>query len=485
MKPLKVLFAAAEVTPLAKVGGLADVVGALPKALILQGIEVKIVIPKYGSINLETVPHRIVASDVIVPFWGKDEHVSLIETSLPGSAVTLWMIDHEGYLGRDGVYPPPDIVPETTRFAFFAQAVMKVFETVDWWPDVLHCHDWHVSMLPVLLKILAAHDQRFAHMHSVLTIHNLALQGAQNAEELCAQMGISPAECPSLTQRDRTGMNILHLAQGIMTADKLNTVSPNYAKEIMTPEYGAGLQDVLRSRAHDLVGIVNGIDDHRFDPSRDPDIQYHYSAGEITNKAQNKKILQAMCNLPVQADIPTIGIVSRLTDQKGLDLIEDAAEQLMSRNLQLIILGTGNKNIEAVLQRRAQRYLQRMYVRIGFDASFAQKVYAGSDMFLMPSKFEPCGLGQMIAMRYGTVPIVRTTGGLVDTVSNIDTHGRGDGFSFGPYTGEALIEAVNRALALYQKREVWHTIVEHIMKKDFSWQTSSRVYLELYQAAMS
>lgn len=485
MKSTKVLFAAAELTPLAKVGGLADVIGALPKALILQGIDVKVVIPKYGIINLETIKHRIIASDMVVPFWGKEERVSVIETSLPGSAVTLWMIDHERYLGRDGVYPTPDVVSETTRFSFFSRAVMSMFETVDWWPDILHCHDWHVSMMPVLAKALAQKDDRYAKMRSIVTIHNLALQGIQRAEELCAQIGLSPDECPSLTQRDPSGINLIHLAQGIVAADKLNTVSPNYAKEILTPEYGAGLQDTLKMRAKDLIGIVNGIDDHRFDPSRDPDIQHHYSAADTSNKAENKKVLQGMCNLPVDPRIPVFGIVSRLTDQKGLDLVEDAAEQLLSKRIQLVILGTGNKDIEAVLQRRAQRQPDKMYVRIGFDAGFAQKIYAGSDLFLMPSKFEPCGLGQMIAMRYGTVPVVRATGGLVDTVADLGSDGQGDGIVFTAYTGESLLRAVDRAIELYQRPEVWHTVVERIMKKDFSWQASSAAYIKLYQDTLN
>ncbi len=482
MKKIKVLFAAAELTPLAKVGGLADVVGALPKALAAHGVDVRVVIPRYSIISLDTLPHRVVAENVTVPFAHTTERVTIIETTLPGSSVPLWLIDHERYLGRDGVYPSPEVVAETTRFSFFSTAVLSLFNAVDWWPDIVHCHDWHTSMIPVLMKILGAKDSRLRGIRTLLTIHNLALQGMQAADELFDQMGISTSDLPQLSQRDSTGTHIIQLVQGILAADRLTTVSPNYAKEIMTPEYGAGLEKIIASRSQALSGILNGIDDVRFDPEDDPDIAYHFSVNDLSDKKNNKQALQTMCGLPVQEHIPTIGIISRLTDQKGIDLVESVGDTLLTKPLQLAVLGAGAKGLELGLQKLAQRHSGNAYVRIGFDAAFAQKIYAGADMFLMPSKFEPCGLGQMIAMRYGTVPIVRATGGLVDTVENIDAAGNGDGICFTQYSGSELLNAVDRALALYQNNKVWHTVVQRIMVKDFSWSASSRKYIDLYRA---
>lgn len=483
MKPPKVLIAAAEMTPLAKVGGLADVIGALPKALAHEGVEVRIIIPRYGSMKLDGMRIDMKKNAIPVPFAGSTEHVNIQETTLPGSTVPVWLVEHERYLGRGDVYSSPDPhVAETTRFTFFSRSVLAVIQHLGWWPDVLHCHDWHVSMIPVLIRILGTKDENVRRIRTLLTIHNLALQGLHNADELLHQLGIASDAHPALAIRDAGGKDIIHLAAGILTADKLNTVSPTYAREILTPQYGVGLEKFLEQRKNDLTGILNGIDVDRFNPETDPQIAQHFSSATTLAKKKNTLALQKLCHLPVTEDVPVVGIVSRLTEQKGLSLVTD---RLLDLPFQLVVLGTGEHDDEERFTNFAVKHSHNVHVQIGFDAELAQQIYAGADLFLMPSQFEPCGLGQMIAMRYGTIPIVRRTGGLADTVRPIDrSSAQGDGFVFDTYAPEALEDAVQQALALWKTPDLWHTVIERIMKKDFSWTASAQQYLSLYQTLL-
>ncbi|MFA6908530.1 MAG: glycogen synthase [Patescibacteria group bacterium] len=485
MKSSRILFAASEITPLAKVGGLADVVGALPKSLTQKGMDVRVILPRYDTIDLQTLSHRIIAEKIPVPFSGKDEQVTLIEAQVPGTKIPLLLIEHEHYLSRGGVYPPPTLVSETARFSFFSRAILAIFDELAWWPNIIHCHDWHVSMIPILLRGLGKQDSRYAKIKTLLTIHNLALQGGQEVAELCTQLSLSANDLAPSRTSDSTGLHTSHLAQGISTADKLSTVSPTYAQEILTAQYGAGLEALISSRKDSLVGILNGIDTQRFNPETDPAIASLYSASALDGKKKNKITLQSLCRLPATRD-PVIGIVSRLTDQKGVDLLAHIAKDIFALPAQVVVLGAGDPAIERMLKDLEHEYPQQMHVRIGYDAAFAQQVYAGADMFAMPSKFEPCGLGQMIAMRYGAVPIVRATGGLADTVIDATNHtDSGNGFSFKPFTPEALHDAVLRAYRAYQTPKEWHAILQRAMKADFSWDTSSDAYIALYSSLRS
>lgn len=485
MPKIKVLIVAAELNPLAKVGGLADVIGALPKALAKLGIDVRIVIPKYGIINEQKYPLKKVVGDIAVPFKKGTEKITIFETPLPGSQVPVYLIDNYTYLGQNSIYFEKDTTPagptkEAERFTFFARASLSIFEPLGWYPDLIHCHDWHVSLVPALVKILARTDPKLQHVKTLLTIHNLEYQGRYQAATIFHALGLDEQSYPTLTQQ-HSG-DLISLEQAILTSDFINTVSQTYAKEMLTPEFGAGLEQPLLKRKKELVGILNGIDVDHFDPATDPAIMAHYTAKNPAGKRTCKENLQKSCQLPIDANIPIIGIVSRLAEQKGLGLITQIAEKLFHENIQLVLLGTGSPDIEQQMRTIEGHFPKKVHTKIGFDAAFAQQIYAGADLFLMPSKFEPCGLGQMIAMRYGTVPIVRATGGLKDTVQDYNqVTNSGDGFVFEKYLPEELLEAIQRALTLYQDKEKWYNMVRHIMEQDFSWDHSARRYFNLYK----
>jgi len=484
MKKLKVLFIAAELNPLAKVGGLGDVTGALPKALRTEGIDVRIVIPKYGSIDDKKYPSKKIADNVTVPFNNKKESIALYETPLPGSEVPVYLIDNLTYLGQNGIYFETAELSdnknrEAERFTFLARSSLSIFGALNWFPDVIHCHDWHAGMAPVLVKTLAKTNPLLKKIKTLLTIHNLEYQGWYNAETVLDALGIAEKDHPALSQQKKGYLSSVR--QGILTSDHLNTVSETYAKEILTKEFGNGLEDDLIARADRLTGIVNGIDVDRFNPETDSHIAAQYSLTNIEGKKKCKAALQKKCELEVNETLPIFGIVSRLVGQKGLDLIYKIADQMMNEDLQFVLLGTGDPKLEKLMQKIAITYPRKASVRIEFDTAFAQQIYAGSDVFLMPSRFEPCGLGQMISMRYGTLPIVRATGGLKDTVQDYSSaDNSGDGFVFDAYESKELLKAIQRALKLFQNQESWYTVVRRVMQKDFSWNASAKKYIKLY-----
>src|SRR3989344_5521427 len=474
---MEVVFIASEVAPIAKVGGLADVVGALPIALSKIGVATRVILPKYGVIDLSSIPHTTPFPNLTVPWNGGRELVHVHEAQLPHSSVPLFLIEHDALLSEDGIYPPSDIVSETTRFAFFNRAVMALLETARWPIDIIHCHDWQSSWIPILLttsKIKSGGKTP----KTLLTIHNLAMQGIASDDEIWRFIMIDPQV--ALQQNDGKAN---FLRQGILTADAINTVSPTYAQEILTSEYGAGLETVLAKREKHLAGIVNGIDYERFNPETDPQIRENYSINTIERKEKNKSVLQKLCKLPLDPSLPLIGLVSRLTDQKGIDLTTKLGKRLFKHGLQLIVFGTAYPEIEQSLRELAKQFPHAMHVSITFDAELAQKIYAGADMFLMPSRFEPCGLGQLIAMRYGTVPIVRATGGLKDTVEPISEPG-GSGLVFDDFNSRALQKIIDHALALYSNRAKIKTVRRRAMRHDFSWEASAKEYLKLYKHLM-
>lgn len=466
---MKLLFVASECTPIAKVGGLGDVIGSLPKALKKLGCDVRIAIPGYRIIDAKKYKTHLVVSNVKV----REESVNIYETFLPDSRVPVYLLENEKYFGENGVYLAKsafvDSFKEIQRFLFFSKAIPEIFKSLDWQPQIIHCHDWHMSFIPLLLRL------KNKKIKTLLTIHNLANQGKWVAGEILSFIGLKGNEAESLKIIDKEG-NLNIFEQGILNADILNTVSNNYAKEIKTKEYGEGLEQDLIKKEDDLFGILNGIDCDRFNPKTDPDIKSNYSLKDFENKTKNKTALQKILNFPIDSKTPLLGIINRLTAQKGVDLMLEIIPELVKSNCQLVVLGVGEDVYEKKLEEFSKKYPKNISVHIKFDPVLAQKIYAGSDIFLMPSRFEPCGLGQMIAMRYGTLPIVRKTGGLAETVQDRKT-----GFVFEQYKKEALLGSVGEALDFYKNKNKWQELIRNAMSQDFSWEKSAKRYLELYK----
>lgn len=470
---MKILFIASECTPIAKVGGLADVVGSLPKALKKLGVDVSVAIPYYQSINF-TEKNMPVGKDFSVVFDGKEEHFELWQTYLPpcksdsGECVPLYLIKNDDIFGET-IYLEKDASPsgsekETTRFLFLSAASLKVTEALD--IDVLHCHDWHTAMSTFLDK------EKKCKFKTVLTIHNLEYQGVYDKNLVNQLLGT-----------DFVG-NVNCLETGILNADFITTVSPNYAKEILTKEFGAGLEESLKKRSGSFEGILNGIDVKKFDPKSDSALKKNYFIENLEDKAENKAFLQNRCFGKSDPQIPVLGIVSRLADQKGFDLIIEFFDSLIKENLQIALLGQGAGDYEKFFREMAKKFPQKVFAKIGFDSELAQQIYGGADMFLMPSRFEPCGLGQMIAMRYGTVPIARAVGGIKDTVENVmvkNGQAQGTGFLFDKYDAQEFFGAIKRATDAFKDKEVWKQIQINGMNQDFSWEKSAKIYLSLYE----
>lgn len=477
-KTLKVLFASAEVSPLAKVGGLADVAGALPKALAALGHDVRIIMPKYSVVNDTKFGVGQPIADFQVPMDSWQEPARLKDTRI-GQQVPVYLVENDKYFGRDKVYGHPD---DVERFIFFCRAIMEVPKKIGWQPDIIHCNDWHTAIVPAWLHTTYRSDPFYAHCASVFTIHNLAYQGVFGGQYL-ALAGIDQGTYRAQHPEAPNTLNLM--SEAILYSDVINTVSRTYAEEILTPEYGERLDDVLRRRSDRLYGILNGIDYDVFDPAHDPHLSVNYDASSVDKKVENKLALQRLVNLPADPGAPLIGTIGRLADQKGFDLIAAAIDPIIQElGAQFVLLGTGEVEYHRLFEELGKRYPSKAAIFLTFDADLAQKIYAGSDMFLMPSRFEPCGLGQMISLRYGTIPIVRSTGGLADTVHDYDprTEG-GNGFSFRHYNRDALLVAVTRACENFKHKNTWQKLMLRGMSEDFSWTASASKYVDLYQAA--
>ncbi|KKQ62243.1 MAG: Glycogen synthase [Parcubacteria group bacterium GW2011_GWE2_38_18] len=466
MRKIKVLMVSAEMTPIAKVGGLADVVGALPKALLNLNCEVKIAIPFYGSIDTRKNKVKKIV-DTKVEINGKREKIQTWSMFL--EKVEVLLIKHK-YFSVNTIYTDnKNGQDDFKRFAFFSKAALESIKTMDWQVDIVHCHDWHAALIPVFLKTAYKNDKFFEKTKTLFTIHNLAMQGKANA--LIVRFCQLTPSFPSITA-DLSDNEFNFMYQGLVNTAQINTVSPTYAKEILTKEYGAGLDKVLKIRKGDLSGIINGIDVDFFNPENDKLIKYRYTSKELDKKALNKLYLQKELGLPQDRNKPVVGIVSRLVWQKGIELV---TEKFAGLDCQFVFLGTGQKETEEHLLKLAKKFPDKFSVQIKFDVGLAQRIYAGSDIFLMPSLFEPCGLGQLIAMRYGTVPVVRATGGLADTVDeNV-------GFSFSKFDSNVLHKTLAQAIKVYSSQpKAWKKLIQNGMKKDFSWQKSAKEYLKLY-----
>ncbi len=477
---LKVLLVSSEAAPFAKTGGLADVAGSLPKALSLQGNDVRVMMPKYKGIS----DHRTV-SDFPVQVGTRKEtcivRKSRIEAKSAGGTkeVPVYLLDNYQYFDRDGLYGFPD---EGERFAFFQLAVIRACENLGFIPDVVHCNDWQTGFLPLLMTLRAGENPAWRDVGTCYTIHNLRYQG-RFPQDILGLLGVGTQYYHPEGVEYYGEVNFMKA--GIMFADVINTVSETYSREIQTPEFGEGLDGVLRKRKRDLYGIVNGLNYHEFNPKSDPRIFSTYDTEDISKKVCNKHALQRELDLPV-SNSPVLGIVTRLVDQKGLDILLDAMPRILGETCQFVLLGTGDKAFEDAFRDLGGRYPEQVAAVIGFNGVLAQKIYAGSDLFLMPSRFEPCGLGQLIAMRYGSIPVVRKTGGLADTVMDYDrTTGSGNGFVFSKYSPGSLSDAVIRALGVYQDKNKWANLVKGAMERDFSWQKQAALYTELYLEALS
>ncbi len=479
-KALKVLITASEMSPYIKTGGLADVTGSLPKALSdLGNVDVLTVIPKYKIID--DAAHALKYAPEIVRFFnlnGKYNEARL-KYAEPDEGWKAYFTDSDEYFNRDGIYGYGD---DALRFAFFARAVIETAKLLNFRPDVIQCNDWHTGLLPVYLKTLYAPDPFFKDTATVFTVHNLAYQGAFPKETLpMLDLGWEEFKMEKLEFWDR----ISFIKGGLAYSDVISTVSKTYSHEIQTPGYGESLDALLRHRSDVLYGIINGLDYEEWDPATDQDIARNYDVSSIENKVENKLALQRENHLHQDPEMPLIGVVSRLTYQKGLDIIANAVHYVVHTGAQLVFLGTGDEYYQHLLQSLAYEFPGSVRVNVAFDGALARRIYAGSDMLLMPSRFEPCGLGQLIAMRYGTIPIVRKTGGLADTVQHYDPGtAQGTGFCFEDGLPDALMWAIGRALEVYYDKDKWRGLIRNAMEADFSWAKSAREYADLYGEAM-
>src|SRR5262249_24095323 len=476
--PLRVLSVASKGVPYVKTGGLADVIGALPYALAKLGHDVRVILPRYKAVEADRWHLRVAAVGMPVPINQEAETVDILE--VPACAATagvhLLFVDAPRYFQREKVYGYPD---DGERFILFCRAALEYTRTAGWVPDILHCHDWHTGIIPNWTKTLYRGDPHFARTATVFTIHNLAYQGIFGYRILevagVAAEGFLYPEIPELA-------NVVDLmGRGIAFADVISTVSPRYAREILTPTFGERLDPLLRGRQDRLYGILNGIDTAEYDPDTDTRIASPFDAFALERRPANKRALQEQMGLPVAPCTPLIGIISRLTDQKGFDLLDQVAIPLLEQGIQLVVAGTGDQHYHRLFQQLAERYPQQVAVNLTFSTEISQPIYAGSDMLLMPSRFEPCGLTQMLAMRYGCIPIVHRTGGLADTVHELDpANNAGNGFVFSPYDPFHLFAAVMRALEAYKFQDAWQELMQRAMLADYSWDASAERYVALY-----
>ncbi len=468
---MKVLFVTGEAAPFAMSGGLGDVSGALPKELQKKRIACRVILPLYRDIPEELRRDMKFIANFSVPVAWRQQYCGLFETKHAG--VTYYFLDNEFYFGRAGWYGYYD---DAERFAFFSRAVLEAMPYLRFYPDVMHCNDWQTALAPVYHKLFYAGRAEYAKIRTLLTIHNIQYQGKYDMGILEDVFGI-PFEQKSLVEYDGA-INLLK--GGIECADQVNTVSPTYAKEILDPGYSHGLHYILRDRSQKLSGIVNGIDTQVYDPAADQNLAVPYSAESPKGKAENKRALQEDMGLQQEAALPLVGMVTRLADHKGIDLVKASLERLLRQDVQMVVLGTGEWIYESYFDEMAQRYPGKFAFFKGFDPALAHRIYAGADLFLMPSLSEPCGLAQMIALRYGTLPIVRRTGGLNDTVTDCGD-GKGNGFTFEDYTAEAMMDAISRGLTLYHRQKDWKLLVKRAMACDHGWKQSAGDYAALYR----
>jgi len=479
---MKILLASSEVFPFAKTGGLADVAGALPKALKKLGIEVRVIMPKYKSIEEKGFSIEDTGRRITCTISQRAVDAEIAETHYDG--IKVYLIDKDEYYYRDNLYSTEDgdFIDNAERFIFFSKAIPETIKATGFVPDVIHCNDWQTALVPVFLKALYRNEPALSKIATILTIHNLGYQGLfWHLDWHLLNLGWEYFTSSFLEYYGK----INFLKGGIVFADLINTVSKGYSEEIQTPAFGAGLDGILRTRNADLYGIVNGIDYDEWNPEKDPYIPVQFSGIDVENKKTCKAALQKAFGLPALETTPLISSISRLADQKGFDLVAEGLESMLSLGAQYVLLGTGERKYHELFTTLAEKHGEAFSVKIAYDNALAHLMEAGSDMFLMPSLYEPCGLNQLYSLRYGTVPIVRGVGGLEDTIQDNPEASNGNtGFKFYPYTKEAMVGAVGRAIAAYRINDKWGTMVKKCMEQDFSWEKSAREYKDLYEKAL-
>ncbi len=470
---MKVAFVASEASPFAKTGGLGDVIGALPRALAKEGVEVSVFLPKYGDVPKAYREEMKKIKETETHITWRRQYVGI--EGLEHEGIRFYFIDNEYYFKRWGLYGYGD---DGERFVYFSKAVLEAIKVLGETYDILHAHDWQAAAIPLFLQTHYLKEPCFEKTRSVFTIHNLKYQGVFPYEVLGELLGLGPEYFPTLEFHGR-----VNLMKGAMQlSDALTTVSPNYSEEIKTGFFGEGLEGVLAEQSHKLYGILNGIDVEEYSPRTDGKIFRNYDGNHLEDKEKNKEALQKKLQLPRKPSTPVIGLISRFVEQKGFDLIQRIIYEVLEEDVQFIVLGSGETKYEDFFNRLAYDFPEKVKVTIGFEETLAREIYAGSDFFLMPSLFEPCGLGQLIAMHYGTIPIVRETGGLRDTVTPFNEYtGEGNGFSFAHYNAHDLLYTLRRALGFYQNPEVMKTLRLNAMNLDVSWRKSAREYHALYR----
>lgn len=468
---MKVCFIAAEAAPFVKVGGLGDVIGSLPKSLRELGVDARVILPLYSSIDRERFGLKYKAYQFVDLGW-RHSYCGIFETEVDG--VPCYFVDNEQYFNRDSIYGQID---DGERFAFFSKAALEILPALDFKPDVVNVNDWHTALSVIYLDVLKSREAEFyKDMKSVLSIHNIEFQGRFNPYEMGNLFGLENKYFDALIYNGDVNL----LKGAIQLADRVNTVSETYAREILDPYFSYGLDKILTVEQGKLRGILNGIDVDKFNPKTDPMIPVNYDLKTFEDKVQNKLAFQKEMDLEVNANIPLIGMVTRLTHQKGIDLILQASEEILKTGAQLVILGTGDAHYESALRSLEHYRHDRVRSILLFSNEMSAKIYAASDLFLMPSKTEPCGLSQLISMRYGTVPVVHRVGGLRDTVIPF-TGVEGNGFTFESFQAGDMMDAIYRAVTcFYQSPDEWKQIIKNNLQKDVSWEQSAKKYLDLY-----
>lgn len=480
---MRILFVSAEVVPFAKTGGLADVAGAIPNALRALGDDAAVIMPYYQTAR-QKFADRVADTGLRLsaPVGGETHTAALLRTTLPGSDVPVYLVDHPPFYDRPQLYGTPagDYPDNAERFIFFSRAVLAAARALNWPPDIYHCNDWQTALVPVYLRAAHSADRFYHNSRSILTIHNLAYQGLFPREAFA----LTGLDWSHFTWRELEFYGKLNLLKGgLVNADALTTVSRRYAKEIQTQEYGCGLEGVLADRSAHLHGILNGIDYTVWNPATDPHLPARYGPDDLAGKAVCKRKVQELSGLPLR-DVPLLGIVSRLDEQKGLDLVAAILPDLVRLDTQFVLLGTGKQDLQDLFADLGKRYPRHIGVHLTFSNELAHQIEAGCDMYLMPSRYEPCGLNQLYSLKYGTAPIVRKTGGLADTITNCTptslSKGTANGFSFETYSAPALLHTVRRALRLYSDQRAWRRLIQTGMRQDWSWNKSAREYHALY-----
>lgn len=468
---MKILYVSSEAYPYAMSGGLADVAGALPKALRRRLVGCRVVMPLYEGISDELRANMKFITSITVPVAWRRQYCGIFEARYNG--VVYYLLDNQYYFKREGLYGHYD---DGERFAFFSRAVLEIIPYIDYTPDIIHCNDWQTAMVPVYLDRFYKHDPKYADIKTVFTIHNIQYQGKFGYEIIGDVLGLQE-EDTRLVEYDGC-VNLMKAA--IQCSHKVTTVSPTYAKEILTPYYSHGLDSILKEYEYKLCGIINGIDTAVYDPETDQSIYANYSADDFSKKQINKDELQKEMGLPQRSDVAVIGIVSRLVKHKGFDLVKHSFEDLLKNDIQVVVLGSGEWEFETYFYEMSKKFPMQVAYKTGFIPSLARKIYAGADIFLMPSQSEPCGLAQMISLRYGTIPIVRSTGGLNDTITD-SGDGKGNGFVFASYNAHDMAHTVYRAVEGYKNTEGWEILVKRALECDNSWNNSAGAYIKLYK----